>query len=157
MVTPKGFVCVVFERLIGIPIFGFARTLSFVNWWSFRYCRVDAMAKPSICAVALIASILSMAFHMPGFDADENPHNQDSPNPPETDIGDTDLVGGSNTTDFWVDATNEGLADFLPGYTLDADRKPRPWGQSSRSRWTGGFHACSWRPPSLWHKRTRRP
>ena len=55
------------------------------------------MAKPSICVVGLIASIVSMAFHMPGVDASD-------------DIG-----------DFLENASNEELAAFLPGYTLDAD------------------------------------
>ena len=54
------------------------------------------MAKPSICVVALIASIVSLAFHMPGVDA-------------SGDIG-----------DFLENASNQELADFLPGYTLDA-------------------------------------
>ena len=55
------------------------------------------MAQPSICVVALVASIVSMAFHMPGVDASD-------------DIG-----------DFLENASNEELAAFLPGYTLDDD------------------------------------
>ena len=54
------------------------------------------MAKPSICVMGLIASIVSMAFHMPGVDA-------------------------FDTDEFLEHATNEELAEFLPGYTLDAD------------------------------------
>ena len=46
------------------------------------------MARPSICALALIAFIMSVAFHMPGVDADDAPHNQVSLNPPESDTGD---------------------------------------------------------------------
>ena len=54
------------------------------------------MAKPSICVVGLIASIVSMAFHMPGVDA-------------------------FDIDEFLEHATNKELAEFLPGYTVDAD------------------------------------
>ena len=48
------------------------------------------MAKPSICVVALIASIVSMA-------------------------------GSTDIHDLLEHATNEELAKFMPGYTVDAD------------------------------------
>ena len=47
------------------------------------------MARPSIYALALIAFIVSVAFHMPGVDADDALHNQRSLNPTEADTGDT--------------------------------------------------------------------